>query len=206
MTISFTRLLNTGDALDFPLVNSGLFLLWAYALSPGASPTDYQIHDVFGSVYLNFFNYTPAVRPTTPAPPPAGNGTYTSPEGDFTMHWTFDVTNTYAYITMAAAAGSGYVSVGFNLDRPLMAGSDMLVFLVLLALGGLACLTARLAGLTGWPDLLLPATLLAAPWLRLLADIPLGFWAGLLGLGLWLTLLAWTTARLGLRRWLRRQP
>ena len=75
-----------------------------------------------------------------------------------------------------------------------------------LALGGLACLTARLAGLTGWPDLLLPATLLAAPWLRLLADIPLGFWAGLLGLGLWLTLLAWTTARLGLRRWLRRQP
>ena len=78
--------------------------------------------------------------------------------------------------------------------------------MALLALGGLACLTARLAGLTGWPDLLLPATLLAAPWLRLLADIPLGFWAGLLGLGLWLTLLAWTTARLGLRRWLRRQP
>ena len=90
--------------------------------------------------------------------------------------------------------------------RQAVAGVAMGGGMALLALGGLACLTARLAGLTGWPDLLLPATLLAAPWLRLLADIPLGFWAGLLGLGLWLTLLAWTTARLGLRRWLRRQP
>ena len=90
--------------------------------------------------------------------------------------------------------------------RQAVAGVAMGGGMALRALGGLACLTARLAGLTGWPDLLLPATLLAAPWLRLLADIPLGFWAGLLGLGLWLTLLAWTTARLGLRRWLRRQP
>ena len=85
-------------------------------------------------------------------------------------------------------------------------GAGLGASVALLALWGLACLTARLVGLPGWPDLLVPATLLAAPWLRLLADIPPGFWAGLLGLGLWITMLAWATARLGLRRWLRRLP
>ena len=131
MTLTFTRLLSTGDPLDYALVNDDVYMLWAYCATPGIDPTDYQIHDNFGSVYLNLFNTSQDAAPTTPAPSvtpaPISNNSYTSPNQDFTMQWTISPDQQYVYITMAAAAGSGYVSVGFNPNNGLMAGSDMYV-------------------------------------------------------------------------------
>lgn len=102
-----------------------------------------------------------------------------------------------------------YLAAGSGRQAALGAVAGGLLALVVLFL--LACLTATLAGVPGWPDILAPATLLpgsllSAPWRRLGGDIPPGFWAGLIGLGVWNAVLAWAVARWGLRRWLWRLP
>ena len=108
----------------------------------------------------------------------------------------------------ALGAGDRFIGVylGAGSWRQAALGAVAGGLLALPVLFVLACLTATLAGVPGWPDVLAPTSLLSAPWRRMGGDIPPAFWAGLGGLGVWITVLSWAVARWGLRRWLRRLP
>ena len=137
-TISFSRLLNTGDSKDTVIGSSSIYLVYAYATAVG-SGTTYPKHSATGSGLVNFLNAGNSTAPGTNLTGQTlatNNNTYLlqtiartpqyiSPSGAFKAWWTIDSSNTTANITMQCNT-TGWVSVGFS-DLPLMTPADVVV-------------------------------------------------------------------------------
>ena len=137
-TISFSRLLNTGDSRDAVISNTSMYLVYAYATAVG-SGTTYPKHTATGSGLVNFLQSgnpsTPAVNLTGQTLATNNNSyllqtisktpQYASPSGAYKAWWSIDSSRTTANITMQCNT-TGWVSIGFS-DYPLMAPADVVV-------------------------------------------------------------------------------
>ena len=146
-TISFSRLLNTGDSKDVVIGNSSMFLVWAYATTIGSGST-YPKHSATGSAMVNFLNAGNVNTPPNSTNATGGGGVggqvvtassnntfllqtiartpqYVNPSAAFKAWWSIDSNLTVANITMQCNT-TGWVGIGFS-DYPVMAPADVVV-------------------------------------------------------------------------------
>jgi hypothetical protein len=138
-TISFSRLLVTGDSKDTALGSSSVYLIWAYGTADG-SGTTFAKHVNTGSMLVNLLGGASAtnasssvnltgqiissnsselwrITATTPQ--------YSSATGSFKAWWTIDSQAKTFTMTMQGQT-NGWISVGFG-TTPFMPNSDVVV-------------------------------------------------------------------------------